>query len=111
VDKYQKSDQAVIIISFARVNVMAFVTAFGVSLALFSMIATVALVLQGFSTPILHQLPGYEVSWLGSLVGAFYFGILGMIIGFILSVVWNLTHILYMTLVVVRAAWWRLMAD
>lgn len=110
-NKYQKSDQAVILAAFARVDVLAFMIALGAGFALMAFAATAALLLQSYTSPILPQLPGYEISWRGSLVGAFYFGLLGMLIGFIFSVFWNLIHILYITLVVVRANWWHLMAD
>jgi hypothetical protein len=56
-------------------------------------------------------LPGYSVSWGGSVVGALYAGIVGAVTGFVWAVMWNLTHYLYIILVVVRAHWWRLMAD
>ena len=55
--------------------------------------------------------PGYSVSWAGSVIGAVYAWIAGAVMGFVWAVLWNLSHYLYIVLVVVRDRWWRLMGD
>jgi hypothetical protein len=40
-----------------------------------------------------------------------YAWLLGALFGYVLALLWNLTHYLYITAIVVRAAWWRMMAE
>ena len=110
-DKYKKAERAIILVAFARVNVFAFAIAFGVSLALMAFCATTALILQDFTLTTPSILPGYSITYWGAVIGALYFGLLGLILGFVLSLSWNLTHVVYITLIVIRANWWRMLAE
>tara|TARA_R110001583_G_scaffold38515_2_gene124488 strand:- start:14387 stop:14722 length:336 start_codon:yes stop_codon:yes gene_type:complete len=110
-DKYKKAEQAIILVAFARVNVFALAIALAISFALITFFATIALVLQDFTLTVSSFMPGYTITFWGAGVGALYFGLLGLILGFFLSLFWNLTHVVYITMVVIRANWWRMMAE
>ncbi len=110
-------DKAVIMAGFARMDVVAFAVAMGLILGLVIFIATAVLLLKGGDVVGPHlgllaiYLPGYEVSWSGAVSGALYFTIIGSVLGFCIAVLWNLTHFIYVAMVVVRSAWWRMMAE
>jgi len=113
-------DKAVLMAAFARIHVWGLAIAMGVIAALLIFTATVVLILKGASPgvevgPNLAligiYLPDYTVSWTGAVIGAAYFGLIGAVFGFVLAMLWNLTHYLFITAVVVRAAWWKLMAE
>jgi hypothetical protein len=114
------SDKAILMAAFAKMDVVALAIAVGSIWAFLLLAATAALILKG--APEGHMigqhlgligiyLPGYEVSWSGALIGAAYAWLLGAVLGFVLAMLWNLTHYLYITAIVVRSAWWRMMAD
>jgi hypothetical protein len=114
------TDKAILMAAFARIDVVAYAVAMGTICALLLFAATAVLILKGphpgmdlgdHLSLIGIYLPGYEVTWAGGLLGALYAWILGAIAGFVLALLWNLTHYLYITAVVVRAAWWRMMAE
>lgn len=105
---------------FARMDVVALAVAMGTVSAIGLALLTITLLFRGAPAN-MHvgphlgllgfYLPGYSVSWTGSAIGAIYGGVIGAAIGFVWAVLWNLTHYLYIILVVVRSHWWRLMAD
>lgn len=106
--------------AFGRIDVVALAVAMGTVFALGLFLMTVALLIKGAPPdmrvgPHLSLLsiymPGFSVSWVGAVIGAAYAWIVGAAIGFALAVLWNLTHYLYIILVVVRDRWWRLMGD
>ena len=118
--KHLNSDKAVLMAGFARLDVVALAVAMGVVCAIGLFLLTAILLVKGAPPGIeigIHlgllgiYLPGYEVSWGGSVIGAIYASILGALVGFIWGLLWNLTHYLYIILVVVRAHWWRLLGD
>jgi len=105
---------------FARLSVLGMSIALGVVCALFIFLVTAILLLNadpgdpyvGFNLKSLWIfIPGYSVSWLGGLIGAAMGGLVGIVLGFSIAVLWNLTHYVYIGLVVIRALWWRMMAD
>ena len=118
--KLMNADKAVLMVAFARMDVVAMAVAIGTVSAIGLFLLTVTLLFKG-APPGMHigihlglfgiYLPGYSVSWGGSLIGAMYVWIIGALIGFVWAVMWNLTHYLYIIMVVVRAHWWRFMAD
>ena len=120
VQKLMNTDKAVLMAAFARMDVVALAVAMGTVCAIGLFLLTVTLLIKG-APPGMHigtnlgllgiYLPGFSVSWGGSVIGAVYAWIIGALIGFVWAVLWNLTHYLYIILVVVRAHWWRLMAD
>jgi hypothetical protein len=114
------TDKAILMAAFAKMDAVALAIALGSIWAFLLLAATAALLLKG--APHGHEvgqhlgligiyLPGYEVSWSGALIGAVYAWVIGAALGFVLAVLWNLTHYLYITAIVVRSAWWRMMAD
>jgi hypothetical protein len=71
--------------------------------ALFLVILTAGLLLQepspgqgvGANLRVLGSyLPGYEVSWLGTCISAFYGSAAGMVAGFVIAFLWNVFHLL-----------------
>ena len=118
--KLMNADKAVLMAGFARMDVVALAVAMGTVCAIVLFLLTVILLIKGGPPgapigPHLNllgiYLPGYSVSWGGSAIGAIYAELIGAVIGFVWAVSWNFTHYLYIILVVVRAHWWRLMAD
>ncbi|HYQ73014.1 MAG TPA: hypothetical protein VET88_13935 [Gammaproteobacteria bacterium] len=113
-------DKAILMAAFAKMDAVALAIALGSIWAFLLMAATAALILKGAPEGaevgthlglIGIYLPGYEVSWGGGVIGAVYAWFIGAAIGFVLALLWNLTHYLYVTAIVVRSAWWRMMAD
>lgn len=113
-------DKAILMASFAKIDTVALAVALGCIWGLMLFLATALLLIQGAAEgqqvgPHLSllgiYLPGYDVSWFGALLGAFYFGIIGSIAGFVIAVLWNLTHYIYIAIAVARAVWWKMMAD
>lgn len=111
------SDKAILMAAFARMDIPGLAVAMGSIFALVLFFATTALVIKGGEVVGPHlsllgiYLPGYEVSWLGGLIGAAYFWLIGAVLGFSIAFLWNMTHYLYIALMVVRTMWWRMMAD
>lgn len=113
-------DKAVLMASFAKIDSIALALALGCVWGIMLFLATGLLLIQGASEgqvigPHLAllgiYLPGYEVTWVGAFLGAFYFLIFGSIAGFVIGILWNLTHYIYIVLTVARAVWWKIMAD
>jgi len=111
------TDKAILMAAFARFDPVALAVALGSVFALLLYIATAALLLQGGEVVGPHlaligiYLPGYDVSWTGGLIGACYFWVIGAVMGAVIAMLWNLTHYLYIAVVLVRAAWWKMMAE
>ena len=116
----KNADKAVLMVAFARMDVVALAVAMGSVAGLLLFIAMAALLLKGAPVgghigPHLGTLgiylPGYSVTWSGSVFGAVYGWLMGAVIGFFAATLWNLTHYLYVTLATLRALWWQMMAD
>ncbi len=114
------ADKVVLMVGFARIDLVAIAVATGTVCALALALLTAALLVKGAppSVPIgTHlgllaiYLPGYSVSWGGSVLGALYGWMIGAAIGSVWAILWNLSHYVYIALVVIRSHWWRLMAD
>lgn len=99
---------------FARMETSAMAMATGVVGGLVLFLATAVLVLKGAPpgmsvgphlAALSTFLPGYEVSWLGSLVGAVYGFLVGAFAGFVLAVMWNFTHIMFIGFAVMKEGW------
>ena len=114
------TDKAILMAAFARMDPVALAVAIGSIWALILFTATIILLLKGAPDGgqvgrhlglIGVYLPGYDVTWTGGLLGAAYVWVIGAIAGFSLAVLWNLTHYLYVIMIVVRSAWWKMMAD
>lgn len=119
-NKSDSADKAILMAAFAKMDAVALAVAVGSVWALMLMLATAILLLKGAPEGreigghlelLGIYLPGYRVSWGGGLLGAVYVWFLGAVTGFVLALLWNMTHYLYVVMIVVRSAWWRLMAE
>jgi hypothetical protein len=106
-------DHEILAAVFAKMDVPAMTVAAGVLCSLLLFLATATLLLQtvpeGFPvgphlSALGEYLPGYEVSWPGSLVGAFYGFLLGAVGGFAIAVYWNLTHYVALGVMLISSA-------
>lgn len=97
--------------AFARLDAVALAVAMGCVFALGLWFATVMLLLK--DTPpgvpigpnlalLANYLPGYSVSWIGSLLGAFYAFLIGCGFGAIVAAVWNVAHHIYFVVATTR---------
>ena len=111
-------DKAILVAAFAKINPAALAVALGSVMGLVLFIATAVLLVKGTvagTEPGPHltllgvYLPGYEVSWTAAVLGAVYMSVIGAIAGFVLAVLWNLTHHLYIAVIVVRTMWWKML--
>ncbi len=100
--------------AFARIDSVAMTVAMGLVFGLGLFLATAILLINapppGFPVgPNLSALGtfllGYSVSWVGSVVGALYAAAIGAVVGCVFSVIWNVTHFLFIGIVVMRASW------
>ena len=114
------TDKAILMAAFAKMDPVALAVAVGTVWALILMTVTAVLLIKGAPPDgeigghlelLGIYLPGYRVSWVGGALGGVYAWLLGAIVGFVLALLWNLTHYLYVVMIVVRSAWWRMMAD
>jgi len=112
-------DKAILMAAFARIKPVAMAVALGTVFALLLFSATAVLLVKGAVNgeivgPHLAllgiYLPGYEVSWPGAFLGAAYMFMAGALLGFLLAVLWNLTHHLFVAFMVLRSLWWRMTA-
>jgi len=92
---------------FARMDPVAMAAAIAVLFALGLTGATAALLLQGAPpgvpvgsnlSSLGNILPGYSVSWMGSLIGAAWGAAIGAAIGFLIAAFWNFAHFVFMGL-------------
>lgn len=99
--------------AFAKLDVIAFVTASATIAAAMLFALTMFLVLKGAppSVPVGPHLarlatvfPGYTVSAAGALVGGGYAAVVGGLIGFALALAWNLAHGLLLAVARMRAS-------
>lgn len=106
--------------AFARMDVVALGVAMGTLLAAALFMMTAILLVKGAPPGenigthlnlLGVYLPGYSVTWTGGLIGAGYAAAGGFALGFVWAVLWNLTHVLYIALVLLRAQWWRMLAE
>jgi hypothetical protein len=97
--------------AFARLGVIALAVAMGCVFALGLWFATVMLLMK--DTPagvpigphlalLSNFMPGYSVSWSGSLLGAFYAFLMGCGFGAIVAAVWNVAHHIYFVMATAR---------
>ncbi len=97
--------------AFARLDVVALAVAMGCVFALGLWFATAMLLLK--NTPpgvpigphlalLANFFPGFSVSWVGSLLGAFYAFLIGCGFGAIVAAVWNVAHHVYLVMTTTR---------
>ena len=91
--------------AFARIDILALAIAAGVVGAFVLFVATAWLLLRGAPPGVqvgahlallAHFLPGYNVSWGGSVVGCMYGFLIGFCSGVVVGAFWNLIHYAYL---------------
>lgn len=106
-------DQALLSAVFAKMDVLAMAIAAGVLFALGLFAATVVLLLQdvpaGYPVgqhlnELQSYLPGYSVTWTGSIAGLLNGFVIGAIAGFFLALFWNLTHYIALASMLIKTA-------
>lgn len=90
---------------FAKIDKTAFSLSSGFVFFLSMFVITAISIIQGNGSGITvgpdlamlgYYLPGYDMTWLGNIVGSFYVGVIGLVLGWFFGVLWNLTHYLYL---------------
>ena len=113
-DRRVEANRRLIMTLFARMDAVAMAIAMGVVFAAGLFLVTAILLLKGASpgmpvggnlTALGTFLPGYEVSWWGAVLGSLYALVIGSIAGFLLSVLWNFTHVIFVGIAVLRGNW------
>lgn len=106
-------NQAILSAVFAKMDVLALAIAVGVLFALGLFLATAILLLQdvpaGYPVgPHLNALqdylPGYSVSWIGSIAAIPNGFVIGAITGFFVALLWNLSHYLVLATMLIKTA-------
>lgn len=112
-----RQDKAILAAVFAKMDVVAMGVAFGVIGAAVLFLGTAVLLVQtvpeGFPVGphlslLADYLPGFSVSWGGSVMGLIYGFVLGWVFGVLLAASWNFTHYLSLGALLLRSA---MMAD
>ena len=102
-----QSDDFVFMALFARMDNVAMAAAVSFLFALGLFCATAALLLLGAPrgvpigpnlSALGNILPGYSVTWLGSLMGAVWGAVIGALAGFLIATFWNFAHVVFMGL-------------
>ena len=105
-EQAQSSDFAFMAL-FARMDNVAMAAATSLLFAVGLPTATIVLLLLGAPPGIPigpnlsalgNILPGYSVTWLGSLVGAFWGAVIGAVAGFLIATFWNFSHVVFLGL-------------
>ncbi len=108
------SDSMVAVALFAKLDPIALAVGVGVASAIVVMAATLALLIEGAPpgeivgynlATIASYLPGFNVSVLGSLGGAFYGFLFGGLAGLFIAGLWNFTHIVVAGITMLRSDW------
>jgi hypothetical protein len=106
-------DHEILSAVFAKMDVPAMSIAAGVLCSMLFFFATAILLMQAVPenypvgphlSDLSEYLPGYQVSWGGALVGAFYGFLGGAVAGFAASVYWNLTHYVALGVMLISSA-------
>ena len=112
-----QQEKSVLAAVFAKMDVIAMAAATGTVFAFGLFLATAILLLQNVPADypvgphletLTDYLPGYSVSWGGSVIGAFYGLLMGSLLGFLMAAIWNFTHFLALAALLLRTT---LMAD
>jgi hypothetical protein len=107
----QDRGELIVRAAFARFDVVALGIAMGCVGALGLWAATAILLVKGAPPGVTvgphlalltNFLPGYNVSWPGSVVGLFYGFLVGLAFGVLIAVVWNVVHHIYLVQAVTR---------
>ena len=109
----QVRDYEILSAVFAKMDVPAMTVAAGVLCSVILFLATAILLLQTVPedfpvgthlAALADYLPGYDVTWPGTLVGAFYGFLVGAVAGFAAAVYWNLAHYVALGVMLISSA-------
>jgi hypothetical protein len=99
-----QSSDFVLMALFARMDNVAMAAAMSLLFVVGLPTATVVLLLLGAPpgvpigpnlSALGNILPGYSVTWLGSLIGAFWGAVIGAVVGFLMATFWNFSHVVF----------------
>lgn len=108
------SQRIILMALFARMDTVGLTVATAMVGALALFAATAILLLKGAPpgvpvgpnlAALTTFLPGYTISWSGALTGGLYGAMSGAAVGFVLAVLWNFTHLLFIGVAVMRGNW------
>jgi hypothetical protein len=103
-EEQTQSNEFAFMALFARMDNIAMAAAVSVLFALGLACATAVLLLRGAPAGVPigpnlsalgNILPGYTVTWLGSLIGAAWAALIGAIVGFLIATFWNFAHVVF----------------
>ena len=106
-------DHEILSAVFAKMDVPALTIAIGLLFAISLFLATAILLLQSVPadypvgphlSALADYLPGYSVSWSGTLVGALYGFLFGALAGFAAAVYWNIAHYVALGVMLISSA-------
>lgn len=106
-------DHEILSAVFAKMDVPAMTVAAGMLCAVGLFLATAVLLLQTVPedypvgphlSALAEYLPGYSVSWPGTVVGAVYGFIAGALAGFLAAVYWNIAHYVALGVMLISSA-------
>jgi hypothetical protein len=111
--QHTNSDRGELIVraAFARFDPIALAVAMGAVAGLCLFAATAILLAKGAPPGVdvgphlallANFLPGYSVSWGGSVLGLVYGFFIGALLGVLVALVWNLVHHIYLVMAVTR---------
>jgi hypothetical protein len=84
---------------FAKIDKTAFSLSSGLVFFLGMFVVTAISIIKGSGPDLAmlsYYLPGYGMTWLGNIVGSIYVGVIGLVLGWFFGMLWNLTHYLYL---------------
>tara|TARA_R110002072_G_scaffold83915_1_gene190219 strand:+ start:8434 stop:8784 length:351 start_codon:yes stop_codon:yes gene_type:complete len=111
--KRQVKDHQILSAVFAKMDVPAMTFSAGILGSLVLFLATAVLLLQSVPadypvgahlSALADYLPGYNVSWSGTIIGALYGFLVGAIAGFAAAVYWNLAHYVALGVMLISSA-------
>ncbi len=106
---YNTNEYIVLNVIFAKIDKRAFAFSTGLIFFLSMFTITAILILKGatpdtFIGPNLQSLgkylPGYNLTWVGNIIGSFYLSIIGAFLGALFAGCWNLVHYLYLAIII-----------
>lgn len=106
-------DHEILSAVFAKMDVVAMAIAGGVLCSLALFLATAILLLQAVPenypvgphlSALADYLPGYSVTWPGTMVGASWGFLVGAFAGFVAAVYWNIAHYVALGVMLISSA-------
>jgi hypothetical protein len=102
---------------FAKIDKTAFSLSSGLVFFLSMFVITAISIIKGNGSDITigpdlamlsYYLPGYSMTWFGNIIGSIYVGMIGLVLGWLFAGLWNLTHYLYLAMLINKVDLFRL---